>query len=514
MPNSNPVEQLRAILGEIIDLERIAGLLGWDQQTMMPPGGGASRARQRATVALIAHERLVGNDVRRLIDEAAEATQSDEYTSLERSLVRVTRRDHEKERRVPKELAAEMSAAASSAHETWVQARATSDFELFLPSLENGVELRRRYIECFEGADHPYDYLIDDYEPGMTTAAVQEIFADLREGLVPLVEAIRESDSAPDASLVHQNYPVEGQVAFVEQVLKWLGFDENSWRLDTVVHPFALRVGMDDIRITTRYSDDYLPAGIFGAMHEFGHGLYEAGVSVDLDRTPLGRLSSLGLHESQSRMWENLVGRSREFWQFAFPTLEQAFPEQLAGANADDFYRAINRVAPSLIRVEADEVTYNLHIILRFELELALAEGTLAARDLPEAWNERVQEYLGIDVPDDAQGVLQDPHWCFGFGYFPTYALGNLVAAQLWRRISEEIPDVSPQIATGNFEPLRGWLVENVHARGSTLTLSEALDTVLGEQLSAQPYLDYLSAKFGSLYALSGKPEAQTTPRR
>ena len=502
MAKPDPIEKLRTAMGEIIDLERVAGLLGWDQQAMMPPGGAYSRARQRATIALIAHERFVSDEVGQLLDAAETQTADEAYDSPGRALVRVTRRSYEKERRVPKQLAAEMSEAASNAHETWVQAREESSFERFRSALEQGLELRRRYIACFEGAAHPYDYLLEDYEPGTTTADVKAIFAELKAGLVPLVSELTEHAGAIDASLLSRSYPLEGQEVFVRKVLGWLGFDEGQWRLDTVVHPFALRVGDGDIRITTRYFDTYLPAGIFGAMHEFGHGLYEAGVADQFDRTPLERLNSLGLHESQSRLWENLVGRSSAFWEHAFPVLREACPDQLGQTNVNEFHRAINRVEPSLIRVEADEVTYNLHIILRFELELELIEGTLEVADLPAAWNERIDAYFGIDVPNDAQGVLQDPHWCFGFGYFPTYALGNLVAAQLWRRIAADIPTVSDEIATGNFSPLREWLVEHVHERGSTLTLSETLEAVLGETLSAEPHLDYLRAKYGELYGL------------
>ena len=502
MSKPDPLDQLRTTLGEIVDLERVAGLLGWDQQAMMPPGGASSRARQRATIALIAHERFVSEDVGQLLDAAEGQTAGESYDAPGRSLVRVTRRSYVKERRVPKQLAAEMSEAASRAHETWVQAREESSFERFRPALEEALELRRRYIECFDGAAHPYDYLLEDYEPGMTTADVKVIFAELKAGLVPLVKALGERTGAIDASLLTHSYPLEGQRTFVREALGWLGFDESEWRLDTVVHPFALRVGDGDIRITTRYFESYLPAGIFGALHEFGHGLYEAGVSVDFDRTPLERLSSLGLHESQSRLWENLVGRSRAFWEHAFPSLRDAFTEQLGQTDVAGFHRAINHVEPSLIRVEADEVTYNLHIILRFELELALVEGTLEIADLPAAWNERIDSYFGIDVPNDAQGVLQDPHWCFGFGYFPTYALGNLVAAQLWQRVATDVPTLGVDIAAGNFTPLRDWLVEHVHRRGSTLTLNETLDAVLAERLSAQPHLDYLRTKYGELYGL------------
>jgi carboxypeptidase Taq len=498
----NALEDLRGRLAAISDLERVAGLLGWDQQTVMPPAGAQARANQRATIIGVAHERFVSTETGRLIEAAAELTDGLDYDSDDASLVRIAMRDYQKERRVPSELAAEMSASSTEAHEAWVEARRTSSFELFLPYLEKSVELRRRYLDCFDPAERPYDVLLDDYEPGATTAEVEGILAELRDGLVPLIAAVRERRDAVDAGMLHQHYPPEEQKAVVKAVLDAICFDDARWRLDEVVHPFAMSASVNDVRITTRYLEDFLPGGIFAAMHEFGHGLYESGVGEEHERSPVGRVTSLGLHESQSRLWENFVGRGRPFWQFFFPQLQAQFPKQLGDVSAEQFYRAVNRVEPSLIRVEADEATYNLHIILRFELEQAIVDGDVQLADLPEAWNARMAEYLGVGVPDDAHGVLQDPHWCFGFGYFPTYALGNLVAAQLWRKIEQDVPDLEDRLSKGDFTDLRGWLAGQIHALGGKLTLAETLDRVVGEPLSPGPYLDYLRSKLGDIYGL------------
>ena len=494
--------ELKGRLAEIADLERVGGLLGWDQQAVMPPASAGARAHQRSTVRRIAHERFVSDAMGDLLERLDSASNGLPYDGDDVSLVRIARRDYIKERQVPAELAAEMSAAATRAHEAWVDARERSDFERFLPHLEESVELRRRYLDCFEPSEQPYDLLLDDYEPGATTHDVAEIFAELREGLVPLIAAIAERSEAVDASVLDRRYPIARQEAFVRTILERLGFEKDRWRLDPVVHPFAMSASVADIRITTRYFDDFLPAGIFGAMHEFGHGLYEAGIDPDFERSPLGRLSSLSLHESQSRLWENFVGRSLSFWKHAFPELVDMFPEQLDDTDAEAFYRAVNRVEPSLIRVEADEATYNLHIILRFELEQSIVAGEIAPRDLPAAWDERMLSYLGVTVPDDAHGVLQDPHWCFGFGYFPTYALGNLIAAQLWQQIEADLPTIGGQIADGEFSELRRWLGSHIHRPGGKFTMKETLERVLGEPLSPQPYLTYLRSKLGAIYGL------------
>jgi carboxypeptidase Taq len=495
-------EELARRLAEIADLEKVSALLGWDQQTVMPALGAGARAHQRATITRLGHQLFTAVEVGQLLDRLEPWAAALPYDGDEASILRVTRREYEKERRVPADLAAEMSAAATSAHEAWVQARAASDFTLFRPHLEHALELRHRYIACFEPREHVYDLLLEDYEPGMTTADVTAVFDELKAGLVPLIAAISEHTDAVRAGFLHGSFDVERQRQLVVSILDAVGFRPDAWRLDTVVHPFATSSSATDVRITTRYHEDYLPAALFGALHEFGHGLYEAGIPERLERTPAGRLVSLGLHESQSRLWENLVGRGRPFWRRFYGDLQAVFPEQLGSVERELFYRAINRVQPSLIRVEADEATYNLHIVLRFELEQELVTGRLAVDELPEAWNARMRSYLGIEVPDDAQGVLQDPHWCFGFGYFPTYTLGNMISAQLWTRIRSDLPTLDEAVERGDFAPLRAWLRANVHELGSKLTMQEALERIVGERLSPQPYLRYLEAKLGEIYGL------------
>src|SRR5687767_13105195 len=406
---------LKERVGEIQDLDRTSSLLGWDQQVKMPPGGGGVRAEQLATVGRIAHEALTSDDMSRLLDELAPVEETLEYDSNEASLIRLVRRDWEKARRVPSELRAEMTRAASLAMPVWVKARQESDFSQFLPALRSNFELRRQYVECFDDYDEPYDVLLDDFEPGMKTAEVRAVFARLKEEQVPLVAAARAEGERPARGV---SFSIERQKEFELKVIERFGFDPSEWRLDTAVHPFAASIATTDIRLTTRYFDDNLD-GLFGSMHETGHGLYEHGVARELERTPLAHGASLGFHESQSRLWENMVGRSLPFWRHFFPQLQASFPGALGGASLDDWYRSVNWVEPSLIRVEADEATYNLHIILRFELEQELLAGSLDLAELPSIWNERMQEYLGVEPPDDAQGVLQDMHWAVGaIGYF------------------------------------------------------------------------------------------------
>ena len=420
--------ELKERLAEIWDLNKAASLLGWDQQTKMPPRGAANRAEQLATLGRIAHHTFCSDGIGRLLDRLEGFEASQPYDSVEASLVRVTRRDWEKARRVPDDLHAELTRSSALAYAEWVEARRNSDFAAFLPHVRHALELRHRYIDCFDVPDEPYDILLDDFERGMKTAEVRAVFERLKEMQIPLIGEIAEHDPIAEPE---GRFPLDRQHEFELEVLGRFGFDAAAWRLDETVHPFASNSGPDDIRVTTRYFEDSLD-GLLATMHEFGHGLYEYQVDRALDRTPLARGASLGLHESQSRMWENLVGRSLPFWRFFFPKLQQAFPEPFAGWQVDDWYRALNRVEPSLIRVEADEATYNLHIVLRFELEQELLAGSVDPAELPEAWNARMQEYLGIEPPDDRRGVLQDMHWSGGnIGYFPTYALGNVISAQI-----------------------------------------------------------------------------------
>lgn len=496
--------ELKTRLAEIHDLNKIGWILGWDQRTMMAPKGARVRAEQLASLGRVAHDKFTAPEIGRLLDQLQPHAESLPYDSDEASLIRVARRDWDKARRVPGELRAELSRSASLANAAWIEARKQADFQRFLPHLQKNVQLRRRYIECFDQTEDLYDVLLDDYEPGLPTAEVRRVFGELKRELLPLIAAVTRSGREIDDGCLHGHFPIDQQRAFVLSVVGRFGFQTDSWRLDPTVHPFASNSCTTDIRITTRYAEGFLSPALFGTLHETGHGLYENGVSPNLERTPLCRGASLGLHESQSRMWENLVGRSRPFWRFFFPRLKAAFPAQMAGMDAEGVYAAVNKVQPSLIRVEADEATYNLHIILRFELEQALMSGDLALAELPEAWNARMQDYLGLDVPDDGLGVLQDIHWSGGMiGYFPTYALGNIISCQIWEKAQAALPGLEAQFEQGEFVPLREWLRDNLHQHGRKFTPAETLERVAGTpRIEVGPYVRYLYAKFQDLYAL------------
>jgi len=495
---SDALTELRERLAEISDLNAAGSVLGWDQQTMMPERAAPGRAEQLGTLGKLLHERFTDDAIGRLLDAARP-----QPGSVDEALVRATQRDWDKARRVPNELAAELERAGALGHQAWIEARERADFGAFLPALRRNVELKLRYVECFDGYYDPYDVLLDDYEEGMTSAEVDALFTELRAGLVPLIAAIAERADAVDAAPLHGEFPVERQRALVRRVVEQLGWSADGWRLDEAAHPFATSFGVGDVRLTTRYDPSYVGMALYGAIHEFGHGLYEAQVDPALARTPLGEGVSLGVHESQSRLWENVVGRGRPFAGWLHGQLADAFPERLAGVDADAFYRAVNKVEPSLIRVEADEATYGLHIILRFELERAMIAGTVALEELPEAWNARVKQYLGIDVPDDAVGVLQDVHWSGGdIGYFATYALGNLIGAQLWQRARADLPDLDDALAAGDGSALRAWLGEHVHRHGRRYPPRELVSHVVGGPIAVEPFLDYLNAKLRPIYGL------------
>ena len=497
------LEQLRERMAEVTDLASATQVLEWDQHTMMPAGGAPARAEALATLGRIGHEKFVSEETGELIDRARAELDGAPPESDDASLVRVTSRRWDKARRVPPELAADQARAASMAQEAWIRARAASDFSAFVPYLERNLELARRYVDCFEGFDDAYGVLLDDYEPGMKTAEVNRLFDELKSGLVPLIAKIAEDPDRVDATPLHGNFPVDQQRGLVTDVIGMMGFDPAAWRLDTAVHPFATSFSYQDVRITTRWDEHYFASALYGAMHECGHGLYEAGIDPSLQRTPLGHAESLGVHESQSRLWENMVGRGRAFSTVLAPMAAERFGGQLADLTPDQLYRAVNRVAPSFIRVEADEATYGLHIVLRFELEQELIDGRLSVRDLPEAWNARFKAYLGRDVPDDAHGVLQDVHWAMGaIGYFPTYALGNLIAGQLWERLHDDLGDLEQQLAAGQLQGLREWLREHIHRHGAKFTMPELLQRVVGGPIEVAPFVRYLQRKLGDVYDL------------
>jgi carboxypeptidase Taq len=488
------LDRLRERLAEVTDLSKASTLLFWDQRVMMPPGGSGARAEALATLSSLTQERFVAPDIGQLLEDLRGLEEASEYDSFEAGLIRVTRRDYEKATRVPPELVGEMSRRSALALAAWGPAKEQSNFELLRPHLEKHLELKHRYVACFEPADETYDVLLDNYEPDMKSAEVREIFGQLKRELVPLVQEIGEAGEVDD-SFLRQGFDPAAQQAFGLQVLRRFGYTDEEWRLDQTSHPFQATPGHGDIRLTTNFRPDDLTS-LFATMHEFGHGIYERGVDPSLARTPLGSGVSLGLHESQSRTWENLVGRSRPFWRFFYPRLQEAFPEQLRSVDDERFYRAINKVHPSLIRIDADEVTYNMHIILRFELEQELIDSRLAVKDLPQAWNERMAEYLGIEVPDDSRGVLQDMHWAGGsFGYFPTYSLGNVISVQIWERVREELGDLDASFERGEFDALREWLQQHLYVLGRKFTPQETIERVSGSRIDPTPYLRYLREK-------------------
>jgi carboxypeptidase Taq len=493
------LEQLKARLAQVTDLRRVQRLLAWDMQVMMPPAGAPVRAEQQATIDRFAHELLTSPETGRLLDELEPYADSLDPDSDDACLIRVVREDFEKLVPVPPELRAEMVRAQTAGFQAWREAKPANDFDTFRPHLDRHFELRHRYVDCFPPAEEPYDILLDDYERGMKTEEVRAVFNRLKEELVPLIAEASELYSDDGAvNVLGGPFPVEQQIRVAHEVIELFGYRNESWRLDPTAHPFASGGGLSDIRITTRYEEDSLES-LFGTMHEYGHGLYEHQVAEALERTPLGSGVSLGMHESQSRMWENLVGRSRPFWVFFYPRLQDRFPERLGDVELETFYRAINRVQPSLIRIAADEITYNMHIILRFELEQDLLSGDVDLRELPHVWNERMNEYLGIEVPDDTHGVLQDMHWGTGtIGYFSTYSLGNVISVQIWERIKEDIPDLEDQLERGEFVALREWLGQHIHRHGRKFGPKGTLERAVGSAIDPEPYLRYLREKHGA----------------
>jgi carboxypeptidase Taq len=506
---SDALHELKSRLGRLSDLEYASSLAHWDQQTKMPPRGGEARADVLGTLAELIHREFTAEETGRLLERARAEVQAGEMgadpDSDDVRLLAIVGREWEKARRVPGELAAELARAASTGQEAWIAARAASDFAAFVPHLQRNFQLARRYVDCHtghDGFDCAYDVLLDDYEPGMRTTQVRVLFNELKGELIPLLEAVERAPAVDEAPL-HIPFEPAGQRRVAREVVGLMGFDEDGWRLDETIHPFAIRVGEGDVRLTTRFEDNYWPTSLYGAMHECGHGLYEDGIAPAYRRSPLGNVHSLAMHESQSRLWENMVGRGRPFCTVLAPRLSAAADGQLDGLTADGLYRAVNRVSRSFIRVEADEATYALHIILRFELEQELIEGTLAVPDAAEAWRERFARYFGVAVTDDADGILQDVHWAAGLlGYFPTYALGNLIAGQLWERADDELADRDGALAAGELGELREWLRRRVHRFGAKYPTAELLEREAGGPMTVAPFMRYLKAKLGDVYGI------------
>ena len=494
-------EQLKALLREANDVESAAGVLYWDQSTYMPPAGAAARGRQAAILSQIAHEKSTAPLIGELLEALRPFEAEQPYDSDEAALIRAARRDYDKATRVPSSFIAEMSAHAAASYEAWTKARPANDFAAVRPYLKKTVDLSRQLADFFPGYDHIADPLIDFADYGMKAETIRALFAELRAELVPLAQAIASHPPADD-SFLHRHYPEAEQLAFGERIIKQFGFDFQRGRQDKTAHPYMTKFAHGDVRITTRVDENDLGNALFSTLHECGHALYELGVNPAYEGVSLDGGVSAGVHESQSRLWENQVGRSRGFWEHYYPALQQTFPSQLNDISLDSFYRAINKVQRSLIRTEADEVTYNLHVMLRFELELELLEGKLAVRDLAEVWRSRFEADFGIPVPDDRNGVLQDVHWFHGLvgGAFQGYTLGNILSAQFFSLATAAHPEIPAQIGKGEFGTLRSWLQDNIYVYGSKYTAPELIERVTGGPLRIQPYMAYLREKYGELY--------------
>jgi carboxypeptidase Taq len=497
-------------IGQVNDLINAKQILAWDARTMMPPGGAETRAKQEATLTVLARDLLVADDTRRLLDRADAETASLPAESVERAQCAQAREAIDYHLRIPGALVAKRAELAAIGHDVWATARANDDFASFVPTLEETVALNREMAECIGYQDHPYDALMHRFEPGETVASLQPLFAALRDGLIPLRRAIGERET-PRIDFLQRAYPRDAQLAFGLRMAQKIGYDLHRGRLDTTVHPFEVSFTRNDVRITTRVNEHWMPACLFGALHETGHALYEQYADPAFVRTPLATdlvglyaVSgvSFGAHESQSRLFENHVGRSREFWALNFAEARAAFPEQLADVDDEAFWRGVNRVAPGLIRVEADELTYDFHIMLRVDIEAALTDGTLKVPDLPEAWNAKIKEYLGLDVPSDRQGVLQDVHWSSGqIGTFCNYTIGNVMAGQLFATAVRDAR-VADGLATADYAPLREWMTDYVHRHGRRYSRNELLVRATGRSLDPAPYIAHLTRKYSAIYGL------------
>jgi len=493
--------QLLDRLTEINDIKAAISLLHWDQATYMPPGGARARGRQMATLRRLAHEKFTDPIVGELLEDLRTEEANFPYDSLEASLIRVTCRDYHRAVQVPSQLMAEISQHQSATYNAWAKAREAGSFAVVQPYLQKTLELSQEYAQCFPGYEHIADPLIDQQDEGMTVATVRSLFQPLRQQLVPIVETLTACSPLKN-SYLYQNFSEKKQLKFTIGVIHCLGYDLKRGRQDKTLHPFMTKFSIDDVRITTRVYEHHLEQALFSTIHETGHALYEQNISPELEGTPLATGASSGLHESQARLWENIIGRSRGFWEWFYPRLQGVFMRELGQVTTHQFYQAINKVNPSLIRTDADEVTYNLHIMIRFDLELAMLEGKLAISDLPEAWNERYRQDLGIVPTTDIEGVLQDVHWYIELigGMFQSYTLGNLIAAQIYEKVVHDDPEIPFEIERGSAKGLLNWLKQNIYQHGRKFTAQELIERVTGSPLTIDPFLNYIRHKYEYLY--------------
>jgi carboxypeptidase Taq len=494
----NEIDSLKSRLYDINAIGSALGIMSWDQQCLMPPGAAEARAAHLGILARMHHEMLVADETQRALEAAEAVAESAEV----KAICRVTRRQLDQETKFPSELVEKLARLGAEAHEKWVEARANNDFKSFAPYLEQMFDIAKEQAECLGYKDHIYDALFDMYEEGAVKADADTMFNGIREPLTNLIKDIQESGNQPDDSFLTSDWPEADQSAFTEKLVRAIGYDFNRGRQDTAPHPFCTGWSVNDIRITTRFQS-LLNSAVFGSLHEAGHGMYEQGSPNEWDRLPIAGGVSLGVHESQSRLWENIVGRSRPFWEHFYPSLQQTFPE-LQSRPLDEFHRAVNKAKPSLIRVEADEVTYNMHIMVRFELECALLSDEIQVKDLPDAWNAMYVLYLGVTPESDANGCMQDVHWSGGMiGYFPTYSMGNLLSAQIWKVLVADLGDVDEMMREGNFAPILDWLTEKIYSKGSIMTPKELITQVTGKPMGPEDYLVHIEAKYRGLYGLN-----------
>lgn len=491
---------LKDRLVEAHALHKAADVLEWDQQVNMPEGGVEARMEQTALLKKLAHQRYTAPELGELLSELCADPGLYPYDSDEAGLLRLAKREYEKKCKLPEALVTELARHGSYAQQVWAEARSKNDFAMFRPALEKMVDLKRQAAQALGAFADPYDAWLSEFEPGMTTAEIGALFAELKKGLVPLVQTVAANSRAVDDGPIQGDFDVDRQRAFCREVAEGMGFDFKRGRQDVSTHPFCESFSKNDVRFTTRFCQTHATSALFGTMHEAGHGLYEQNVAQALEGTPLCAGATMAVHESQSRLWENVVGRSRGFWKRYYPRFQEVFP-QLGKTSGEAFYRAINRSKPSFIRVEADELTYSLHVLFRFELERELLSGDLRAKDLPEAWNAKAREYLGLTPVDDRRGVLQDVHWSDGlFGYFPTYAVGNMISVQLYDAAVKAKPGIPKDMEKGDFKALRAWLAENIHRHGRKYLAQELVTRATGRAITAAPYLRYLKTKFEELY--------------
>lgn len=504
MTPQSAYQELTTKVREVQTLYSVASLLEWDQRTYMPPAGSNSRAAATSMLGGMAHEKMTSPRIGELLSMVESSDLVKQTDHAEAVNVREIRRSYDLATKLPKDLVEALIKETSLAQDIWQEARKKSDFAMFLPNLTKVIELTRQQADALGWQGERYNALLDQYEPGATAEEIAKVFEGLRGELVPMLAAIKSAKKQPDVTIVERAYDVEKQKIFSEMVAAACGFDFNAGRLDITTHPFCSGMATGDTRITTRYNPNRLNDALFGTMHETGHALYEMGLPKETSfGLPMAEAVSLGIHESQSRMWENQVGRSKAFWSYFLPQAQRIFRESLDGVSLDDFYGAVNMVMPSYIRVEADECTYNLHILLRFELERAIIKGEINLKDIPGEWNSRFEKYFGIKVPNDAKGCLQDVHWSAGLlGYFPTYTLGNLYSAQFFATATRQMPDMNQQFAAGNYAGLLTWLRKNIHEHGKRYRANDLVKKVTGEPLSSKYLLDYLKKKYAEIYGI------------